>query len=258
MSIDAFITRLHASGKPLIMGILNRTPDSFSNKGHEATIEDALQMIREGADLLDVGGESTRPGAEEVQADEEIRRTVPYIRALRAQTDLPISIDTRHAAVAEAALDAGADIVNDVTALHYDSKMLPLVLRTRAPVILMHSRGTPKSMDGLTEYEDVVEDVCAALKADRDNLLAQGYPSERIILDPGFGFAKTTEQSMRIISRLESLAALAPVLVGLSRKRMTGGSDETSAQLALQCVRKGARIVRVHNVPLTCRVLAKS
>lgn len=237
------------------MGILNRTPDSFSNQGHMATIADAMSMIEAGADILDIGGESTRPGANEVVADEEIRRTADFIRELRQYTDIPISIDTRHARVAEAALEAGADIINDVTALQYDPNMQPLVERTHAPAILMHSRGNPQTMDGLTHYGNILEELRDYFKSIIDSLLAHGYPRKHVIIDPGFGFAKTTEQSMQIIEHLQELTALAPVLIGLSRKRMTGGSDERSAELAKVCVNNGAKIVRVHNVPLTRQVL---
>ncbi len=252
---------------PLVMGILNCTPDSFYDGGRyvdtEAALERGLAMISEGAAVLDVGGESTRPGAETVSAAEETRRVVPVIEALRARSSIPISIDTRKAAVAESALAAGADIINDVSALA-DPAMAPLAGRTGAGVVLMHMRGTPQTMQDDPRYDDVVGEVCAFLASRAEAAVRSGIARERILVDPGFGFGKTLAHNAALLHRLDAVAGLGyPVLVGLSRKRMMeaalhlakGDRLEAGLACAVMAVERGARLVRTHDVRATVRAV---
>lgn len=262
-SIDTPHGRLDLSGRTRIMGIVNVTPDSFSDGGRfldrSAAAEHALHLLAEGADLLDIGGESTRPGAEEVPADEQIRRVVPVIQAVRAAQPLAIlSVDTRSAAVAAAALDAGADIVNDISALRHDPAMAPLLAERPVPVILMHMKGTPGTMVQEASYQDVVVEVVDAFRRRVSELGAEGIEPARIVLDPGIGFAKNTFHNLEILRRLEEFHVLGlPLLVGPSRKRFIGqvlridAADQrlygTLAAVAA-CVQAGVQIVRVHDV----------
>ena len=242
------------------MGIVNVTPDSFSDGGRFRDVGPALARARElaaaGADLLDVGGESTRPGAAEVTADEELARVLPVIRAIRAELELPVSVDTRKAEVADAALRAGAEVVNDVSALG-DPRMAAVVAGAGAGVILMHMRGTPATMQSLARYDDVAAEVAAELAAPLARARAAGIEEGRIVLDPGIGFAKTAEQNVELIARLEVVGRLGfPLLLGASRKafigRLLGGlpAEERDAGTAGACVAglaRGARIFRVHD-----------
>jgi len=254
--------RLFDGPGPFVMGIVNATPDSFSDGGlfldAGAAIAQALRLADEGADLVDVGGESTRPGAAPVPDDEELGRVVPVIAALRARGfPLPISIDTRKAAVARAALDAGADLVNDVSGLA-DPSLARVVAEAGAPIVLMHSRGTPEDMQRRAVYGDVVQEVAAELEQALDRAAAAGIPRERTILDPGLGFAKTAEHNLVLLARLGELRALGrPILVGPSRKSFIGriaGSaapgDRLPGTLAAvtAAVVAGAELVRVHDV----------
>jgi len=243
------------------MGILNCTPDSFHAGSRLPSLREALQaaegMIRAGADILDVGGESTRPGADPVPAEEEIRRVVPVIRAIRATADTVISVDTRNRATAERALDAGADIVNDVSALSHDPGMAPLVAARGVPVVLMHMRGTPKTMQGEAVYGDAVAEVLRELGASVAVAVAAGVSPGRIIVDPGIGFAKRTPDNLRLVRDLAAFRSLGmPILVGLSRKRFIGDVTGMPAEGRLAgtiaantlAVLHGADIVRVHDV----------
>jgi len=254
--------RLFDGPGPFVMGIVNATPDSFSDGGlfldAGAAIAQALRLADEGADLVDVGGESTRPGAAPVPDDEELGRVVPVIAALRARAfPLPISIDTRKAAVARAALDAGADLVNDVSGLA-DPSLARVVAEAGAPIVLMHSRGTPEDMQRRAVYGDVVQEVAAELEQALGRAAAAGIPRERTILDPGLGFAKTAEHNLVLLARLGELRALGrPILVGPSRKSFIGriaGSaapgDRLPGTLAAvtAAVVAGAELVRVHDV----------
>jgi dihydropteroate synthase len=253
--------RLFDGPGPFVMGIVNATPDSFSDGGRHAdapaAVARALRLADEGADLVDLGGESTRPGAPEVPAAAEIRRVVPVIEALRARGfPLPISIDTRKAAVARAALDAGADLVNDVSALS-DPALAAVVAGARVPVVLMHMRGTPADMQSRAVYDDVAREVAAELAAALARAEAAGVATELTILDPGLGFAKTAEQSLELLARLGELRALGrPLLVGPSRKsfigKVTGAAvgDRLPGTLAAvsACVLAGVEILRVHDV----------
>ncbi|MCE9596003.1 MAG: dihydropteroate synthase [Planctomycetes bacterium] len=256
--------------RTLVMGIVNVTPDSFSDGGlhlaPERAVARGLELVAEGADLLDVGGESTRPNSEPVAEADELARVVPVIRALRAQCTVPISVDTQKAAVASAALDAGAAIVNDVSAGRTDPELLPLVARRGAICVLMHMLGTPRDMQTAPRYErDVVCEVLAFLRERAAVALEAGIAPERLIVDPGIGFGKRLEHNLALLRRTHELRSLGlPVLVGPSRKsfiadleRRMGGETSsdarpdtrvggTAAAVAL-AVRGGAAIVRVHD-----------
>lgn len=252
------------SGRPLIMGILNVTPDSFSDGGQfvqtDVAVAQALRMAAEGADIIDVGGESTRPGADPVPARIQIERVVPVIRHIRRE--LPgttsISIDTTHAAVAAAALDAGAGIVNDVSAGCDDSAMLTLAATRGVPVVLMHMQGTPKTMQEQPYYENVVEEVRAFLLERADTAQRAGVPREHIVLDPGIGFGKRRDDNLALLGALGRLVVTGyPVLLGASRKRFMGSichetdtarlMPATVATTAIGAL-QGVRIFRVHDV----------
>ena len=250
---------------PRIMGILNVTPDSFSDGGQFLRPEAALMQARRmatGADILDIGGESTRPGAVEVDASEEIARTAPVIAALRAGgLDLPISIDTRKAGVAQAAFSAGATILNDVTALRFDPAMAATAAALNAPVILMHSIANPQTMQDDPQYGDVLLDVYDALAARLDVAIAAGIPRDRLAVDPGIGFGKTLQHNLALLARLSLFHNLGvPVLLGASRKRFIGtlGAEAEAAKrlpgslaVALAGVAQGMQMIRVHDVAET-------
>ncbi len=253
--------------RPQVMGIVNVTPDSFSDGGKytsvDLAVEHALQLIAEGADILDIGGESTRPGADPVGLDEELRRVVPVIEALSKVTTVPLSIDTYKPEVMRAAIQAGADIVNDICALREEGA-LEIVANSDAGVCLMHMQGIPQTMQINPQYNDVVAEVKQFLADRVEACLAHGIASERILLDPGFGFGKTTAHNVALIQHLDSFTTLGyPLLVGLSRKSVLGriaGGDELQrlhAGLAASVisVMKGAKIVRVHDVKATVDAL---
>ncbi len=258
------LEKLHHPASPLIMGILNATPDSFSDGGFfiapERALRHALAMVSQGADIIDVGGESTRPGAEPVGAGEQIARVVPVIEALRRSLPEPIliSVDTSRAEVAAAALAAGADFINDVTAGRDDPGLLPLAAEHGAPIVLMHMQGTPKSMQDEPRYEDVVAEVLAFLLERAAKARAAGIPSENIILDPGIGFGKRKVDNLRLMANLHRFAATGyTLLLGTSRKRFMGAvCNETrprelvAATVATTAlgVMAGFRIFRVHDV----------
>jgi len=243
------------------MGILNVTPDSFSDGGrflaHEAAIEHGLRLAAEGADILDVGGESTRPGATPVASDEELRRVLPVVTALASKTSLSVSIDTFKATVAQQAIAAGAEIINDVTGLTGDPAMLAVARQGGAAVCVMHAQGTPQTMQDHPVYDDVVAEVTAYLRARRDALMAAGIPSDRIALDPGIGFGKTVEHNLSLLASAWQLHALGcPVLVGHSRKSFLRkvlndpAADPLAGTIgvALALARQGGQVIRVHDV----------
>ena len=257
------------------MAIVNVTPDSFSDGGERLdpvrAIEDGLRFVEEGADILDIGGESTRPGSLPTSPEEELKRVLPVIEGLARRAkgggkDLVLSIDTRRASVARAALDAGARIVNDVSALRDDAAMLPLVADRQADVVLMHRRGLPENTFAGPAYADVVEDVRAFLLERAAACEVAGLPKDRIALDPGLGFGKSVAQELELIAGSGRLAdAGYPVLIGCSRKsfigKLTGivkpaDRDPASVWLAVEAVRRGAALVRVHNVVATRQALA--
>jgi dihydropteroate synthase len=251
--------------RPLVMGILNVTPDSFSDGGRfldpAAALRQAERMVAEGADILDIGGESTRPGAEEIGEAEEIERVLPVLRALRERMQVPLSIDTRRAGVARAALAAGADVVNDVSGLG-DPTMGEVVAEAGAGLVLMHMRGTPATMQAKASYDDVVDEVGEELCASLERARIAGVGDERVVIDPGIGFAKTAAHNLELIARLDEVRPLErPLLLGTSRKSflgtLLGGAPpaERAVATAATCVAgllKGARIFRVHDV-LTVR-----
>lgn len=255
--------------RPRIMGILNTTPDSFSDGGRHHALEDAVAgaCAMRDADLIDIGGESTRPGATTVPAEEEIRRVVPVIKVLKAKGLVTrISIDTRKAAVAEAALAAGAEIVNDVSGFTYDSALAPLCARHGAPVCVMHAQGDPQTMQQNPRYEDVVLDVYDFLAGRIAMLVDAGIPRARIIADPGIGFGKTLEQNLALLSHLSLFHGLGvPLLLGASRKgfigKLSGGAAAParlpgSLGVALAAIQQGVQILRVHDVPQTAQAIA--
>jgi dihydropteroate synthase len=250
---------LDLRARPCIMGILNATPDSFSDGGrlpsHHAAIEYALQMAEDGADIIDVGGESTRPGAVDVSTNEELHRVIPIIEGLRSASQVAISIDTRKAAVAEAALAAGADIVNDISALRFDQGMAAVVADRHAPLVIMHMTGTPATMQENPAYDNVVGDVLDFLRERLAHSAVQGI--SQVIVDPGIGFGKTLEHNLALLAALPRVRVLgAPVLVGISRKSMIGqltgrAVDQRlagSVAAAVLALRSGASIFRVHDV----------
>jgi dihydropteroate synthase len=250
------------------MGILNLTPDSFSDGGQlgglDAVLEVARAMLAAGADILDIGGESTRPGAVPVAPEEEQARILPAIRALAADGAV-ISVDTRHADTMAAALDAGARIVNDVTALAHDPRAAAVVAARRAPVVLMHMRGTPATMNSLNQYGDIGPEVAAELSLQAAAAMAAGIAREAIAIDPGIGFAKIGSQNVALLRHLGSLRALGfPLLVGLSRKGFIGslsGEPVAARRLggsiagALFALSQGAQILRVHDVAETVQAV---
>ena len=257
--------------RPRIMGILNVTPDSFSDGGTldgvEAAVARGRALVADGADILDIGGESTRPGAVDVAVEDEIARVVPVIEGVRAAgVTTPISIDTRKAAVAAAALTAGADMVNDVTALRYDLDMGAVVARAGCDVCLMHSKGDPATMQDAPAYENVTEEVLDHLRAAVDRARAAGIADDRIVVDPGIGFGKTQDHNLTLLRDLARFGELGfPVLLGASRKRFIGAitgvevaRDRLSGSLAvaLHGVALGAHILRVHDVAETRQALA--
>jgi dihydropteroate synthase len=267
--LDERLAALWGRGRPAVMGIVNVTPDSFSDGGRflapDAAVAHAERLVEEGADAVDVGGESTRPGATPVGATEETARVVPVIAALaRRHPNLMISVDTSKAAVAAAALDAGAVVVNDVTAAR-DEAMLPLVAARGAAVILMHMRGEPRTMQADTAYADVVAEVHAFLGERAAVAAAAGITPDRVILDPGIGFGKDLDGNLRLLAALSDLAALGhPVAVGASRKsfisRLTGAAIDARLPGSLAALGPAAALpralVRVHDVAATVQFLA--
>ncbi|MGD9634328.1 MAG: dihydropteroate synthase [Pirellulales bacterium] len=247
--------------RPLLMGIVNVTQDSFSDGGQyldpDAAVAHALQLVADGADLLDVGGESTRPGAKLVAERDELERVIPVIRRLAGTIGVPISVDTSKAAVARAAIEAGAEIINDVTGLEGDSEMVRTAVDCDAGVCVMHMQGTPQTMQLAPKYENVVAEVHGYLRERRDALVAAGVVRERICVDPGLGFGKTFEHNLALVRNCRGLHALGcPVLVGHSRKSFLGtligdaAADRTPASIgvALSLAQQGVQILRVHDV----------
>ncbi len=268
---------LHINTIPLVMGILNATPDSFFLESRVEPGTDAVAraraMVAAGADLLDVGGESSRPGSDYVDADEEIARVVPVIRAIRAFSDIPISIDTRKLAVAREAVAAGADMINDISALRDDPDLAPFAAERGLPVVLMHMRGTPRTMQQNPHYGDVVTEVLAELSAMADAAMAAGVARDRIIIDPGIGFGKRLQDNLVLLRSIERFTATGfPVLIGASRKSFIGAlaaaegsqprppEERLAGTLAvhLHAAAAGAHILRVHDVAETVQALRVS
>jgi dihydropteroate synthase len=246
---------------PLLMGIVNVTPDSFSDGGKyfdsDQAVEQALRLAEEGADIVDIGGESTRPYSEKVTGDEELRRMVPVLEALRGRISVPISIDTSKAKIAEAALDLGSEIINDVTGLTGDPDMLALAVKSKVGVCAMHMQGTPQTMQDAPHYADVVAEIAGYLAKRKAALLAAGVELERICLDPGIGFGKTHQHNLTLMAscwRFHELGC--PLLVGHSRKgflaKVIGDSDRdrtaATAGSAISLALQGVQVIRVHDV----------
>ena len=259
-------TTLALGSRTLIVGVLNVTPDSFSDAGRffdpQKAVDHALKMQRDGADLLDIGAESTRPGSHPITVAEELLRLLPVLRALRRLIKIPISIDTRKAEVAEAALAEGAEIINDISALHHDARIAEVAAKTRAPLILMHMRGEPGTMQRAPFARDIVKDVVRGLRASIVRARRAGVAKSQIVLDPGIGFGKTYSQNYELLRKLPQLARLGyPLLVGTSRKGFLGATlardgkpappEERlwgTAATVTASILNGAHIVRVHDV----------
>lgn len=252
---------LRLGGTTVLMGVLNVTPDSFSDGGKylnvEAALEQGLNMVREGVDILDIGGESTRPGAEPISANEELERVIPVIEKLRAEISIPISIDTYKAQVAKEAIARGAEMVNDVSGFKFDEQLPEVVRETNAAVVLMHMRGTPQTMHRLPPSPDILREVKSDLANTVSKATRYGIQPEKIVIDPGIGFGKNTEANLKLINHLDILNELdRPILIGTSRKSLIGNilgvspSERlmgTAATIAAAILR-GAHIVRVHDV----------
>jgi len=251
-----------------LMGVINVTPDSFSDGGAcfetGAAVDHGLRLACEGADILDIGGESTRPGSESVPEEEELRRVVPVVRALRRQSGVLLSIDTTKAAVARSSLDAGADIINDISALRFDPAMARVVAPSGAALVLMHMQGTPRTMQKSPRYSDLVGEIRSFLQDRIREAEAAGIDRDRVVVDPGIGFGKTLEHNLTLIDRLADFQELGrPVCVGLSRKAFIGGilglppgeRLEGTIAAAVLSVSRGARILRVHDVGAVARAV---
>jgi len=251
-----------------IMGVLNVTPDSFFDGGHfedkNKAVDHALKLEADGADMIDIGGESTRPGADPVPADLEMGRVIPVIEALRKRLSGLISVDTTKARVAEAALEAGADIINDISAARHDIRMFELAHRFKAGLIMMHMKGEPRNMQDKPSYDNVLAEVKVFLKERLDMAVAYGIPKERIIIDPGIGFGKRLEDNLRLINNLTTFRELGrPILVGPSRKSFIGkildlpteDRLEGTIASAVLCMVRGAAILRVHDVKAVKRAV---
>ena len=254
--------------RTLVMGVVNVTPDSFFDGGRHATVESAiehaLRLVDEGADLLDIGGESTRPGSESVSAEEEIARVIPVIARLVAETSLPVSIDTTKSEVAAAALEAGASWVNDISAGVMDPEILPLAARWNVPYVAMHMRGTPKTMQRDTEYSDLVGEIVGALEQRLAVIERAGIDRSTVLVDPGIGFGKTPEDNYTLLAQLDAFRVLGcPLLVGASRKSFLKvvGVDQPDDRLAgslaaaTVCALAGVEVVRVHDVAETVQAV---
>ena len=255
--------------KTWFMGIVNVTPDSFSDPGlhldRDRAIERGLELAKQGADIIDIGGESSRPGSDPISASEELKRIIPVITELRKQTKILISVDTTKAEVAEEALAAGADIINDISAFRFDDRMPLLISESGAPVVLMHMKGVPKTMQSNPFYEDLFQEIFCFLEERIATATAYGIKREKIIVDPGIGFGKNLEHNLAIINNLDFLAGLGqPILVGISRKSFIGKilnlppqeRTEGTIASAVLSVLKGAHILRVHDVEKVKRAIA--
>jgi dihydropteroate synthase len=253
--------------RPLIMGILNVTPDSFSDGGKffapDKAVEHARRLASEGADIIDIGGESSRPGSESVSTEDEIQRVIPILEKLKDEFDIPISIDTTKSEVASRALKAGASIVNDISAMNFDEKIGEVAAKHGAYLILMHMRGTPKEMQQDTKYNDLIGEIHSYLEAATNKAAKAGVANNRLIIDPGIGFGKSVEGNFSILKSLHRFLDLDyPLLVGVSRKSFIGKElempDRLEGSIAAACyaVLNGADIVRVHDVAETKRAIS--
>jgi len=271
MTSDHWIVRdreIPLQDRTLIMGVLNVTPDSFSDGGSfespDAAVRHALAMIEQGADIIDIGGESSRPGSEPVSAGAEIDRIVPVIRSLSATSGIVLSVDTTKAEVAEAALAAGAHVINDISGLTFDPQMRDVVRRHRAGLVIMHMQGTPKTMQDAPHYDDVAAEVADYLRCRVEEAVDAGIPRDSLVVDPGIGFGKTIDHNVELMRRLSEISRVCgrPILIGVSRKRFIGTitgrdvQDRLAGSLAAMAyaICRGARIIRVHDVKESCDV----
>ncbi len=256
------------ASKTCVMGILNVTPDSFSDGGlylnKNRAVEHALRMLEEGADIIDIGGESTRPGADRISVKEEIKRVVPVIEKLAGKIKIPISIDTCKSAVAKAGLSSGASIINDISGLWFDRKIPEVAARHNVPLVIMHSKGTPKNMQKNPVYKSLIPEIIDYFRVGIEFARSAGVKEDKIIIDPGIGFGKTVQHNLEIINRLTEFAGLEkPILLGPSRKSFIGKSsgglpaaerlEGTAAAIAIG-IFNGANIIRVHDVKEMSRV----
>lgn len=257
--------QLDLTDQPLVMGIVNVTPDSFSDGGQfsrlDAAVSHAMTLVEQGADILDIGGESSRPGATPVSLEEELRRVVPVVQALRGKSDILISVDTYKGEVARQCLDGGAQIINDIYGLQGDPAMAEAVRDHRAGIVLMHMQGTPQTMQQNPAYENVVDDICRFFQMRLQALADKGIAQEQVTLDPGIGFGKTSAHNLELLARLEEFQALGrPVCLGVSRKGFLGRlldrpvEQRLAASLSAACfamAKNSAQILRVHDVAAT-------
>lgn len=259
--------RLNLLSRTHLMGILNVTPDSFSDGGKffklEQAIKQGIKMADEGADIIDVGGESTRPGSEPVPIEEELRRVIPLIEKLTKEIEAPISIDTYKSRVAKAALDSGASMVNDISSLRFDPEMKNLLAEYKAPVVLMHIQGTPKNMQDDPYYVNLIGEIKAYLEESVRMAKEAGIAEDKIIVDPGIGFGKTAEDNLKILKNLKEFLGLGrPLLIGVSRKSFIGKILDLQVEERLEgslaalavCIMNGANVLRVHDVKESKRV----
>ena len=254
--------------KTYVMGILNSTPDSFFDESRVESIQEAVasaeRMIKSGVDIIDIGGESSRPGAETVSEEEEIRRVIPVVQEIREKSKIIISVDTRKKNVAERALDSGADMINDISGLQHNMEMAKLIARRKVPIILMHMRGTPKDMQEHPYYKNTVSEILRELQSSISKAMGAGIEHDKIIIDPGIGFGKRLEDNLRIIRELQSFKSLnLPVLIGLSRKSFIGQILDKPVEKRLigtivantVAILNGANIIRVHDVGQTVEMV---
>ena len=269
MNKDKFNNWLKKPSDYLIMGIINTTPDTFSDGGKynstSEAIDFAYELLREGADIIDIGGESSRPGADPISAEEEIKRISPLLSELVKNTESTVSIDTYKSSTANYALNNGACLVNDISGLSFDKEMVDIVIRHNASIVIMHMKGTPKTMQKNPNYDNVIDEICDFLTNQVDFAINKGVSSDKIIIDPGIGFGKTLNDNYEIIAKLNQLCDLGyPVLVGPSRKSFIGvtlGEPvekrlEGSITAAAMCYHSGAKILRVHDVKETKKSLS--
>ncbi len=263
-TLDCDSRRLELGNRTLVMGVLNVTPDSFADGGRffsrDRAVEHGLAMARNGADMIDVGGESTRPFSSPISPEQEMERVLPVIEALSRELDIPISIDTTKAEVARAALTAGASLLNDVGALRFDPDMAEVAAESGVPVVLMHMKGRPRDMQEAPEYKDLIGEIILFLREAIQGAVEAGVRREQILIDPGIGFGKTFDHNLQIIRELDRFSVLGrPLVLGCSRKAFIGhilgkepdDRDAGTLGAVVAGVMKGAHVVRVHNVPMT-------
>lgn len=255
--------RFNWDDRTYLMGILNVTPDSFSDGGQfnqqQKAVNHALMMVQQGADIIDIGGQSTRPGAKQITLEEELERVIPVVKILRQQSSVVISVDTTRAEVARQAIAVGADIINDISGATFEPEILQVIAENQVPIILMHIRGNPETMQSLTDYQDLIGEICQFFQGQVNKAIKMGVKESNIILDPGIGFAKNYQQNIEILRNIKQLKKLGfPLLIGTSRKSFIGkilNQDNPqkrvwgTATTCCHAIAQGADILRVHDVP---------